>query len=401
MRLQSALTCLFIGAFFVYLAIFGLTGFGSLLSLPGGTQNFTSYTKVDSAGRLTVSANRIDVTNMLRGDQVYVYKDAGAGSIADIKLSVDCSLTSSTTASLYGAFFNVVSFANTVGAWLDGDYGGLKLGVCLAGSGGKTYIMLQSRSPDPTMIPNTQLFEITMGTTYSLTFQRTGTTVTLGISQGATSLTTLTIPDLWSGSYRYLFVAQSAHATVNEPAGVGSGFIQNLVIGGSVTPPPGTATVQVIAQYYDGTTWLDVPASSSTPKATLGSYGPTTCPATFSSVTPSSYYLSISTTSVTVNGVTYNIFKWDDQSTGTTRSGQVTVAAGDSPTFYAYYSATSIVTPPPGGNDWLAMIKAWIAQVNTILMDVTVRSLMMLVGAVTMGVGFIGLVPSRKPQATA
>lgn len=236
-----------VGLLLVYLSFFGISGFG--LALPGGAQDFTTYTKMDSGNYFTVSSTAITVTNMPRSSTSVIYKGFGSIGAFDITFSAISSrcekvfallgLTKGTTSVSGGSVM-------TVFYWLalqDEFYPGMPSGLCF---GINTY---NANGVRTNLLSTTGA--VALGTSYSIRLTRVGTTVTLQI-QGFGALT---------------FTDATDYTTVLLCPGIGysasdivSGTVSNLVFGGATAYSDVTISVSgqgttVPAAGHYGTTY--------------------------------------------------------------------------------------------------------------------------------------------------
>jgi hypothetical protein len=223
-----------VGLLLVYLSFFGISGFGLLLS--GTPENFTTYTKVDPGGYVSVTSLTATVTAMPRSAVAYVYKNFGAGHFGDFELQFESQLS----AVQPGAGLFILILANNVGA--SSQMADTAIGVSSSYDGTTYKFVLGDGRVSYTfcVIPNPFVL-------YYFDLSRTGSLTTLSIYASSTytnpvATLTCTIGD----KFQYLYVAQSAGVAGDMPTV--SGKVQNLIIAGGSTPTYSDVTISVSGQ---------------------------------------------------------------------------------------------------------------------------------------------------------
>jgi len=206
-------------------------------------EDFTGYTEVDPNSHIERTSSRVTVAGLIRNEVAYVYYDKGAGYFGNFKHKIDVRCT----AYANEAEWNVWALANDLGAKIP-LYNGNKplFGVNVYKGATLTLRLFEYNRPDT--LPNyyyANTFTMSLNTTYYLTIERSGTTLTCKIysnSARTNLLATLTISGVQTTTFRYVYAAQSCGSD-----GVGtraiSGYCENLFIPGvipvEVTEPLG------------------------------------------------------------------------------------------------------------------------------------------------------------------
>lgn len=146
-------------------------------------EDFTTYTEVDSAGDITVTANKIAVYEMHRDANSYVHYDKGVSYFGNfihtLKLAYGYCMATGAQAGFWsvsateGTHADFLATNNAMGALFWEDAGG-------------DVIYITDYTND-----NSDPYQITDGTNYWLTIERDGTTLTCKIYSDATRTTLL------------------------------------------------------------------------------------------------------------------------------------------------------------------------------------------------------------------
>jgi hypothetical protein len=100
-----------VGIILIYLPIYGIEGLGFSV-LTGTPEDFTTYTKVDPGGYVSVASLTATVTAMPRSAVSHVYKDFGAAHFGDFHTQFE----SQCTAVQLDTGFLILVLANNIGA---------------------------------------------------------------------------------------------------------------------------------------------------------------------------------------------------------------------------------------------------------------------------------------------
>jgi len=171
-------------------------------------EDFTTYTEVDSAGDLTVTANNVDIDTMREDAVSYVFKDQGANHFGDFEHLIQGTYTTSQVSGRFGIESLSNNLPLTQQKMIDMSEG-LYATFFRSSAGGNPYqIFLKDYN---TADVDTMDLGAAPPYTRYMTFKRTGTTATLKIYTDAArtvledTLTITCVNDL----YRYNGVAAS------------------------------------------------------------------------------------------------------------------------------------------------------------------------------------------------
>jgi len=194
-------------------------------------EDFTTYTEVDPNTKVTVTATRVTLSQLIRNEATYVCADKGAGHFGNFEHLIDVYITdveagdgSSRSA---GAIW---SLSNTVGTVSDMESGDiLDIYISQIGSTDDQFNLRMVQLTGGVVDGSDISGNYNAGTALYLTIDRTGTTVTCKIYTDA-SRTTLDDTLTFSGSsttYRYLEVGVSIEAT-SDPNDYVTFYVENL-----------------------------------------------------------------------------------------------------------------------------------------------------------------------------
>ena len=189
--------------------------------------DWTTWTEVDGNNKLTVTANKVDIVNLLDQDIAYVTKDFGAGYFGDFVHKMKLTFTSADVFGVIGAWYMSADEQHSY-ADFSSNLDGL---ICLVGSGaGPTYYIqiLEADGPssDGYFIPS-------VPATYWLELERSGTTFTCKIysDEFITLVDTLTLT-CYTDTLRWMNAPCSYDAALALQF---TGSIENLDIGAGVS----------------------------------------------------------------------------------------------------------------------------------------------------------------------
>jgi len=232
-----------VGLLLVYLSLFGVSGFGLLLT--GTPENLTTYTKVDSGGYLSVTSSSVIATNMPRSAVSYVYKDFGVAHFGDFQMQFEAQCT----AVQLGTGVIFLCLANNIGVSVQMSTITIGFGLGYDASGYQ-FVFGDGRVTGGSsvwQVPNPFAM-------YYFDLSRTGSLATLRVfTSSAYTNPVATLTSAIGDRFQYLYVAQSLG--VSTASATVSGKTQNLIIGGGTTPAYSDVTISVSGQ---GTT---VPAA--------------------------------------------------------------------------------------------------------------------------------------------
>jgi len=232
-----------VGILLMYLSLFGISGFGLLLT--GTLEDFTTYTKVDPGNYLSVTSQSVIQTAMPRSASSYVYKDFGVGHFGDFEIQFEAQLSSISVVGTPNAFYILV-LANDIGA--SSQMTLTTMGVSIFYDGAVYQIQFGDGRVSYTFWTTVNPFSL-----YYFSLTRSGSQATLKVFTSSTYVNpvatlTCTIGD----KFQYLYAAMSGGYVAQ--LGTVSGKTQNLIIGGGA-PTFSDVTISVSGQ---GTT---VPAA--------------------------------------------------------------------------------------------------------------------------------------------
>lgn len=191
-------------------------------------EDFTTYTWNNGHSHLSRSATRVTATNLPRDVDEYLYANKGTDHFDDFEHLIDVNLIGGAGDGLYAvwALWNVLD--DYWGAHSANEHG---IGVVIQNAGNKIFLM-ESHSGT---LYNTEYYGITPGTTYYLTIEKIGTTLTCKIysdSARTNLLDTLQYTLHASTKWCYLYSAQSWND--GAVAKAVSGYCENLYLSRSV-----------------------------------------------------------------------------------------------------------------------------------------------------------------------
>lgn len=187
-------------------------------------EDFTTYTEVDPTNKVSVTSNKITVTNLETTSSTYVYKDKGVGYFSDFTVEAKMALGSTTT--LHGSV--LVSFWNKIGTISS---------LISAGETGLRFILYKSTSTSP-QVAMTEYYlgteyevrtSITMSydVPYQFVLSKTGATASLTISDSSGVIGTLSLQLHSASAYQYIYAHQTIGGTTSRTV---SGFVENIKI---------------------------------------------------------------------------------------------------------------------------------------------------------------------------
>lgn len=157
-------------------------------------EDFTTYTEVDPNTHITVAANELDLADLARNEDAYVYDDKGAGHFGDFEHLVDIQILSTSGAGSLSAPWGVSNNINDVLAWATGLY------IRLNGGTGEIRLVEVNGGSFDT-------YAGARDTWYYLTIERSDTTLTCKIYSDASRtilVDTLSVTCLTT-TYRYVY----------------------------------------------------------------------------------------------------------------------------------------------------------------------------------------------------
>lgn len=184
-------------------------------------QDFTTFTEVDTGGKLTVAAAKITAANMLRNEDCYVYKDFGANYFDKLNVNFEIYIDSTAADQGIGGLGITQTTVNDLNAWTTPD------------------IRIYAYSVTPPTINlgrGSTVTDTSTGladnTLYYCTLSRSagGDTVTLYIYSDAgrtTLVDTLSVSGFSTNRFRYLYGMASYNSASNIRW---DGYVQNLDI---------------------------------------------------------------------------------------------------------------------------------------------------------------------------
>ncbi len=183
-------------------------------------EDFTTYTEVDPAGDITVTATRCDVVTMEAGVEAYVRKDKGAAFFGEFEHRVTAHIG---TGDPYGMWcpWGLSNGSSTYVAMGAADEG--VMAFLYRTSLGEYKIYLVDFTND-----NAEAWLAAANTTYYLTIERSGTTLTCKIYSDSARANLLNMLSIVCGAdtYRYIFAVASWDRDAFTDAL--SGYVENL-----------------------------------------------------------------------------------------------------------------------------------------------------------------------------
>ena len=274
------------------------------------TENFTTYTKVDASGKLTVTATKVTGVDVGRDENVYLYKDRGASHFNVLYEEFEIYANSASTVdSAKGG----IAITNTIGSMASFATTDIWAGTYTVA--GPTYRLYLARGN----LVASDYYVPTADTLYYCRITRAAgnDTITMTIYSNAartTLLDTLTVSGFGTTQWRY------AYGFVNDNAGVGGkdwdGYVQNLKLSSFVD---GIATKKNAISVF----------VNSTGNITASIYGGATVTSTIVSS-------AVHTVNITADGANLKIY------VDNIERGSGTIGAG----------------VPDNSNDWRIMSKA-------------------------------------------
>jgi len=378
MQTKTSVSLIFVGVVLLYLGIFGLVA-PFRLAVAGTLEDFLTYSKVDPNNHISVTSSTTIHFISYQNEIAYLYADKGVnyfGISFTHTIDVKMGATSTAASCFFWALTNDL-----------GDIKGLKTAgktvinarMAKATAGWYFFMIGEIYNGEEYNQGSTQADAFQADTWYYITISKVGTYFKCDIyTDSARTILkkTLALTLHANHNFRYIMpcVTYNQAAADNGPID-----IANLIISGGTAPATGTIVVN--AQYYDGTAWKDVPASTVTVTCD-GDQKQT--PATFSSLLIGSHTINLVTTSITVSGVTYPFTTWEDSSVASTRT--VSVAAGETKTLISYYAKEDV--KPPSEDFWKILQQTF--------QNPIVKSTLVLSGVLLIGIGAIGLLPKKK-----
>jgi len=194
----------------------------SRLKAMGDALDFTTYTEVDTSGRLTVTSTKATAVNAGAGDIVYIYLDKNTATLNALDVDFEIYINSDSTTDGRGG----MAISNTVGV-VDG-FASTDISVMGMIAGGPNYNIMLVRG-DSVSEKN---YACSANTIYYCTLTRVAAsdTVTLKVYSDSTRETLLdTLTETGFGTttrYRYVY------GFVNQQVGTGDfdGYVQNLTL---------------------------------------------------------------------------------------------------------------------------------------------------------------------------
>jgi len=176
-------------------------------------EDISGCTKAGSnSSKITLTTTRCTFTNSERTDQAYAYKDYGTSFFGNVRHDFDCGVTSVIHRTGGGIAIGVYAISNNPDTVADMSSG---VGVYLNHLSGsnKNNMYIEDYEDNSTHSGG----DLTTGSTYYMTFIRSGTTITCYIynDSARTDLQTTLSTTCGTTKYRYLVVGYSCEAAGN------------------------------------------------------------------------------------------------------------------------------------------------------------------------------------------
>ena len=193
------------------------------------SQNYTLFTEVDANNYFTFNATRINSTNIPRNAaNHYVYRDYGVNYFTNYSIRLDARVTAKDSGSI-GCVGILAAFGNTLGDLATVGSEQL-LAFYISGATGEPVKLYVSDWQTGVEKYTASTNALSVGTTYYLTLNRSGTTMTAYIytdSARTTLLETVTRTGVATTPWRYFYAAQSCQYDDNSDM---SFYAENLDI---------------------------------------------------------------------------------------------------------------------------------------------------------------------------
>jgi hypothetical protein len=186
-------------------------------------ENFSTYTEVDSASDITVTATKIDVSSMRRDADSGVYNTIGAGHFGDFEHLITLYITATPDYGAYAGFWAVTNGQYTAQDMTDATTGMLCYLFENGGDAEELYITDNTNT-------NNDVMTINPGASYYLTIARSGTTLTCEVysDSGRTSLIDTLSITCGTGTYSTIASGFSRDSSSFVPDAVATWYVENL-----------------------------------------------------------------------------------------------------------------------------------------------------------------------------